>query len=936
MIENIKIKGARTHNLKNIDVELPRNKLIVITGPSGSGKSSLAFDTIYAEGQRRYVESLSAYARQFLNQMDKPDVDTIEGLSPAVSVEQKSLSHNPRSTVGTSTEINDYLRLLFARVGKPFCYKCGKPIEKQTVSQIVANFYNKHPAKRINILSPVINARKGEHQKELASLKAQGFVRVKINNELFDLAEPIELDKNKKHTIDVVVDRMAISDKNRIRLSEALESAFSLSKGLAKVDFLDDQRRVKKTEVLSVNNACIKCGISYPSIEPQLFSFNSPQGACASCDGLGQLMYVDENLVVPNDQLSINKGAIIPWYGKKTNYYQSLLEAAAAHFDFDLSLPFAKLSAKAKKIIFEGSSDYIKVNTGRYSYDGFFEGVKSNLMRRYRDTDSDWMRGEIVKFMSYQSCPDCEGMRLKKESLYIKVNKQSIGSVLQLSVKKAHDFFKKLNLNKSEKIIASPIIKEITARLGFLLNVGLNYLTLDRESHSLSGGEGQRIRLATQIGSALVGVTYVLDEPSIGLHQRDNEQLIKTLLGLKEVGNTVIVVEHDEDTMLNADYLLDLGPGAGIHGGDVVYAGSVKGIKRQKGSITGDYLFGRKKIAVPKKRRAGNGINLTLKKAEANNLNKVTVEFPLGKFICITGVSGSGKSSLINHTLYPALMHKLHKSKVKVGKHAGVYQADKIDKVINVDQSPIGRTPRSNPATYTGLFSHIRELFSELPESKARGYKPGRFSFNVKGGRCETCQGDGLIRIEMHFLPDVYVKCEDCQGRRFNPETLSIYYKGKNISDCLHMKIEEAAEFFKNIPKIHKKCDTMNRVGLGYIALGQFATTLSGGEAQRIKLSKELVKRSTGRTLYILDEPTTGLHFEDVKKLLEVLNELADQGNTVIVIEHNLHVIKMADHIIDIGPEGGELGGNIIAQGTPEEIIKVKKSYTAKFLKDYL
>lgn len=933
MKNQIIIRGARTHNLKDIDVTLPRNKLVVITGMSGSGKSSLAFDTIYAEGQRRYVESLSAYARQFLDQMDKPDVDVIEGLSPAVSVEQKSTSHNPRSTVGTVTEIFDYLRLLFARAGRPYCYQCGKPIEKQTIPQIVERLQQFHHDKRIYLLAPIIQDRKGEHQKELDQLKAMGFARVKINGELWDLGEPIKLDKKRKHSIDVVIDRFAINEDHRSRLHESLETAFQLGQGHARIDFLDDKRRVAKSELISINNACGDCGISYPKIEPQMFSFNSPQGACQHCDGLGELMYVDEQLVVPNDRLSIKSGAIVPWFGKKSNYYQSLLEAVAKTHKFKLDTPFYKLSNKIKKVIFEGASDYMKIKAGRYSYEGFFEGVKTNIMRRYEETDSDWMRGELSKFMSYQTCPKCQGNRLKQESLHILISKKSIGDVSALSVAKLSDFFQKLKLTKTETAIATPIVKEIQARLGFLLNVGLNYLTLDRKSHTLSGGEAQRIRLATQIGSALVGVTYVLDEPSIGLHQRDNDRLIETLKGLRDVGNTVLVVEHDEDTILAADYLLDLGPRAGVHGGEVVYAGPVKGVLRQKESLTGAYLSGKKSIEVPKKRRKGQQLALKIKSASVNNLQSVNVDFPLGKFICVTGVSGSGKSSLINDTLYPALMHALHDSKMRIGHHKGIQNHEAIDKVINIDQSPIGRTPRSNPATYTGLFTPIRELFSQTPEAKARGYKPGRFSFNVKGGRCDTCDGDGLIRIEMHFLPDVFVKCEVCQGKRFNSETLSIFYRGKNIADVLKMTVEDALAFFTNIPTIHRRLETLNRVGLGYIELGQAATTLSGGEAQRIKLSRELAKRSTGKTVYIMDEPTTGLHYEDVKQLLEVLNELVDQGNTAIIIEHNLHVVKVADHIIDLGPEGGDGGGMIVATGTPEQVSKNKKSYTGHYLK---
>jgi excinuclease ABC subunit A len=932
MMDHILIKGARTHNLKNVDVKLPRNKLVVITGMSGSGKSSLAFDTIYAEGQRRYVESLSAYARQFLDQMDKPDVDTIEGLSPAVSVEQKSVSHNPRSTVGTVTEIYDYLRLLYARIGTPYCYQCGKLIEKQTVQQATERLLAHNDNNRIHILAPIVDQRKGQFQKELLNLRSRGFVRIKIDGIIYDLAEEITLDKNKKHSLDVVIDRLKVNSENKSRLNEALESAVNLAGGMAKLEFLDDERRVILTELMSINNACIDCGISYPKIEPQLFSFNSPQGACNQCDGLGELMHVDETLVVPNDRLSINAGAIVPWFGKKTNYYQYLLESLAKHYKFNLDTPFHKLPKKIKDIVFGGSPDFITIQTSKQKYQGFFEGLKSNLMRRYKETESSWMRSEIAKFMSSQDCPACHGARLKKESLFIKVAELNVSELTAKSISEISKVFVGLKLTAKQSKIAHLIIKEITSRIGFLLNVGLNYLSLDRKSHTLSGGEAQRIRLATQIGSALVGVTYVLDEPSIGLHQRDNEKLIQSLTNLRDVGNTVIVVEHDEETILGADYVLDLGPKAGVHGGEVVFAGTVKGLLKCKKSLTGAYLNGRIIINLPKKRRKGNGELIRIKGASENNLKTINADFPLGKFICITGVSGSGKSTLINDTLYPLLKQELYGSRTRIGKNKGFVCGDIVDKVINIDQSPIGRTPRSNPATYTQVFTHIRDLFSSTLEAKARGYKPGRFSFNVRGGRCDTCDGDGLIRIEMHFLPDVFVKCEACQGKRFNDETLAIHYKGKNIADVLKMTVEEALEFFQNIPSVKKKLATLHRVGLDYIELGQFATTLSGGEAQRIKLSRELAKRSTGKTLYILDEPTTGLHFEDVKMLLNVLSELVDQGNTVLVIEHNLHVVKTADHIIDLGPEGGKEGGQIVAEGTPEAVAKNRKSHTGKYL----
>lgn len=937
MLSDIVIRGARTHNLKNINVEIPRNKLVVITGLSGSGKSSLAFDTIYAEGQRRYVESLSAYARQFLEMMDKPDVDVIEGLSPAVSVEQKSASHNPRSTVGTTTEIYDYLRLLFARIGKPSCYQCGKPIESQTVTQITDNLLAGRSGKRIYILSPVVSDKKGEHQKEIDRLRQMGFARAKINGEIVELERPVNLDKKKKHSIAVVVDRLVVSNENRQRMAESLENAIGMAQGLCEIDVLGEDRKILASDILSTINACVTCNISYPKIEPQLFSFNSPQGACPECNGLGELMSVDEDLVVPNDTVSINRGAIVPWFGKKTNYYQNLLEALAGAHKFDLNEPFNRLPQKIRRIIFDGVDGFLKIRSEKHSYTGFFEGVKENLMRRYRETDSEWMRGEIAKFMSAQSCPSCAGTRLKKQSLSIKVAGLNIAELTDMPVLRMKEFFLSLPLDEKEKEIAKQINREILARLTFLVNVGLNYLTLSRKSQTLSGGEAQRIRLATQIGSALVGVTYVLDEPSIGLHQRDNDRLIETLKNLRDVGNTVIVVEHDEDTILNADHVIDIGPGSGVHGGELVYSGLVAGLQKCKSSLTGQYLRGQKEIPVPHQRRKGSGRAIEVSGARENNLKNIQVRFPLGQFICVTGVSGSGKSTLVNGILYPAILRQLHQSKQRIGRHGQVsFDRDAVDKCIHIDQSPIGRTPRSNPATYTGLFTHIRDLFAVLPEAKSRGYRAGRFSFNVRGGRCERCQGDGVIRIAMHFLPDVYVKCEECHGRRFNRETQEIFYRGKNICDVLGMSVEEALSFFQNIPSVRKKCETLFRVGLGYIQLGQAATTLSGGEAQRIKLSRELSKRSSGKTVYFLDEPTTGLHFEDVRQLLDVLSELVDQGNTVVVIEHNLHVIKVADHIIDLGPEGGEGGGAVVATGTPEEVVKNRASLTGKYLKLFL
>lgn len=935
MKDALVIRGARTHNLKNIDVTIPRNKLTVITGMSGSGKSSLAFDTIYAEGQRRYVESLSAYARQFLDQMGKPDVDVIEGLSPAVSVEQKSTGHNPRSTVGTITEIYDYLRLLFARVGKPFCHQCGKPIERQTVAEILERLFLFYKGKRIYVLGPLVSQKKGEYKKEFERLRAMGYARVRVNGEILDLAEEIKLDKNKKHTIEVMVDRFKVDEDHRARLRESLETALQVGEGLARIDILADDRSVEKTEEVSTINACRSCGISYPKLEPQMFSFNSPKGACSQCDGLGELMYVDESLVVPNENLSINEGAIVPWFGKKTNYYQVLLEAAAQHFGFSLDVPFESLTKKTKSILFEGSADFISIKSGRSRYEGFFEGLKNNLMRRYRETDSDWMREDITRYMSYQSCPSCDGERLRIESRHVKVNNQSIGALCALPLRDLKEFFATLKLSSIQQDIAKPILKELSERLGFLLNVGLGYLSLNRKSQTLSGGEAQRIRLATQIGAALVGVTYVLDEPSIGLHQRDNDRLIAALKNLRDMGNTVLVVEHDEDTILAADYLVDLGPRAGVHGGQVVYAGEATQLMSSKKSLTAAYLRGDLEISIPQKRRPSK-TSLKIYSVTLNNIKNLNAEFPLGSFVCVTGVSGSGKSSLVNDTLLPALMKEIFGSKTKSGSYKKISGLQDIDKVIAIDQSPIGRTPRSNPATYTGLFTPIRDLFSALPESKARGYKAGRFSFNVVGGRCEKCEGDGVLRIEMHFLPDVFVQCESCNGKRFNDETLSIYFKGKNIADVLDMTVDEAIELFVSIPSIKRKLETLQRVGLGYIHLGQAATTLSGGEAQRIKLSRELSKRSTGKTVYILDEPTTGLHFEDVRQLVLVLNELVDQGNTVIVIEHNMDVIKQADHIIDMGPEGGSEGGEVVASGTPEEVARIKNSFTGKYLKPYL
>lgn len=933
--QEIIIKGARQHNLKNIDVHIPRNKLVVITGLSGSGKSSLAFDTIYAEGQRRYVESLSAYARQFLEQMGKPDVDTIEGLSPAISIEQKTTSRNPRSTVGTVTEIYDYLRLLFARVGKPYCHQCGKEIAAQTVSQMVDQIMKLPEGSKIHILAPIVRGRKGEYSKELQKLKAEGFVRVKVDGTTHVLGDEIKLDKNKKHNIDLFVDRLVIKPGLQGRLADSLETALKYGEGLAKVETLAEEgknNRSQSSETLfSQKFSCIDCGVSYPEIEPRLFSFNNPFGACPDCGGLGHKTYFDPELMVPNPDLSINEGAIVPWASKTGNYYTSVLKSLSRYYKFSLDTPFKKLSKKIKDILFQGSPDVIQWGY----YKAPFEGMISHLNRRYKETESDWMREELEKYMNIQSCPLCEGARLKKEALAVKITGLNIHQVTLFSVKKCLEFFQKLKLNSRDTQIASRINKEILERLSFLSNVGLDYLTLDRTSGTLSGGEGQRIRLATQIGSSLVGVLYILDEPSIGLHQRDNTKLIDTLKRLRDLGNTVLVVEHDEETMLEADHLIDLGPGAGVHGGEIIAQGTPAQVMKNEKSLTGRFLSGKDHIPLPFERRKAKG-KIVLKGCEGNNLKKVDAEIPLGVFVCVTGVSGSGKSTLINDTLYKVLAQKLGDSREPHGKLKSIEGLEQLDKVINIDQSPIGRTPRSNPATYTGLFTPLRDIFAELPEAKIRGYKPGRFSFNVKGGRCEACEGDGIIKIEMHFLPDIYVQCEECNGQRYNRETLEIKYKGYSIADLLKMTIEQAVEVLGNIPSVRQKLQTLLEVGLAYVELGQSATTLSGGEAQRIKLARELSKRSTGKTIYILDEPTTGLHFADVQKLLDVLHRFVENGNTVVVIEHNLEVIKTADHLIDLGPEGGEGGGEIVASGSPEEVASVSQSYTGHYLKKYL
>lgn len=934
--DKIVVKGARAHNLKNIDIQIPRDKLVVVTGLSGSGKSSLAFDTIYAEGQRRYVESLSAYARQFLGQMDKPDVDYIEGLSPAISIDQKTTSRNPRSTVGTVTEVYDYLRLLFARVGKPHCPSCDDPIAQQTVQQMVDQLTSYPERTKIQILSPVVRGRKGEHQKVLEDIKKSGFVRVRVDGEIRDLGEEIILEKNKKHTIEAVVDRIVIKPEIETRLADSLETALKLSEGIVIIDVIGAEELI-----FSENFACVKCGISLEEIAPRMFSFNSPYGACDRCSGLGTDMEVDVDLVMPDKSLSLREGAIAPWNknrGNGSNYYFQLLATLASHYSFDMDTPFKQLDREHQDLILYGNNgERIKFRyTNMYKqlkvYETSFEGVIPNLERRYKESQSDHARDDIEGYMTAKPCPDCGGARLKPTSLAVKIGGKSIHQVTLMSIAEAEGFFEKLDFTERELIIAKQIMKEIKERLGFLVSVGLDYLTLARSAGTLSGGEAQRIRLATQIGSSLVGVLYILDEPSIGLHQRDNARLIETLKKLRDLGNTLIVVEHDEDTMREADYIIDIGPGAGANGGSVIAQGTIRQIEKNKQSITGQYLAGTKKIEIPQERRKPNGNWIEIKGASENNLKDVSVKIPLGVFSCVTGVSGSGKSTLINEILYKALANKLHRAKSKPGSYKSISGLEYLDKVIEIDQSPIGRTPRSNPATYTGVFDGIREIFSQTPTSKMRGYKPGRFSFNVKGGRCEACKGDGIIKIEMHFLPDVYVPCEICKGRRYNRETLEVKYKGKGIADVLAMTVDEAVEFFVNIPKIHRKLKTLQDVGLGYIKLGQPATTLSGGEAQRVKLATELSRRSNGKTLYILDEPTTGLHMEDINKLLQVLARLTDAGDSVLVIEHNLDVIKTADYLIDLGPEGGSGGGEIVATGTPEEVAEVGASYTGQFL----
>ncbi|MDO6657875.1 excinuclease ABC subunit UvrA [Anaerobacillus sp. 1_MG-2023] len=931
--DEIVVKGARAHNLKNIDVSIPRDKLVVVTGLSGSGKSSLAFDTIYAEGQRRYVESLSAYARQFLGQMDKPDVDAIEGLSPAISIDQKTTSRNPRSTVGTVTEIYDYLRLLFARIGRPVCPRHGVEITSQTIEQMVDRILTYEERTKLQILSPVVSGRKGEHVKVLEDIKKQGYVRVRVDGEMMEVADEISLEKNKKHSIEVVIDRIVVKEGVQSRLADSLETALNLGGGQVIVDVMGQEELL-----FNQHHSCPYCGFSIGELEPRLFSFNSPFGACPSCDGLGLKLEVDLDLVIPDWDKSLREHAIAPWEPVSSNYYPQLLQSVCNHFGIDMDTPVNKIpraqldkvlyGSDGEKIYFRYENDFGQVRENNVP----FEGVIPNVERRYRETSSDYIREQMEAYMAQKPCPTCKGYRLKKEARSVLINGKHIGEATEYAIKDAAGFFDQLDLTAKEATIGKMILREIQDRLGFLVNVGLDYLTLNRSAGTLSGGEAQRIRLATQVGSRLMGVLYILDEPSIGLHQRDNDRLISTLQNMRDLGNTLIVVEHDEDTMLAADHIIDIGPGAGAHGGYITSEGSPAEIMDDEDSLTGEYLSGKKFIPVPTERRKPDGRYIEIVGAKENNLKNTKAKIPIGLFTCVTGVSGSGKSTLINEILYKALAQKLHKAKDKPGEHKKINGLENVDKVIDIDQSPIGRTPRSNPATYTGVFDDIRDVFAQTNEAKVRGYKKGRFSFNVKGGRCEACRGDGIIKIEMHFLPDVYVPCEVCHGKRYNRETLEIEYKGMNIADILEMTVEDGLDFFKNIPKINRKLQTLYDVGLSYIKLGQPATTVSGGEAQRVKLASQLYKRSTGKTLYILDEPTTGLHVDDISRLLEVLQRLVENGDSVLIIEHNLDVIKTADYLIDLGPEGGDGGGEIIATGTPEKIVKEERSYTGSYL----
>ncbi|OUS75251.1 excinuclease ABC subunit A [Paenibacillus sp. MY03] len=935
--DKIVVKGARAHNLKNIDVTIPRDKFVVLTGLSGSGKSSLAFDTIYAEGQRRYVESLSAYARQFLGQMEKPDVDSIDGLSPAISIDQKTTSRNPRSTVGTVTEIYDYLRLLFARVGRPHCPEHGIEITSQTIQQMVDRILEYPERTKLQIMAPVVSGRKGEHSKLLADIQKQGYVRVRVNGKLRELSEKIELEKNKKHNIEVIIDRIVVKPDIHARLADSLETALKLAEGRVLVDVMDQEELL-----FSSNLACPECGFSIDELAPRMFSFNSPFGACPECDGLGAKMIVDPDLLVPDNTKTIEEGTFLAWAGSTSNYYPQFLSAVCVHYGIPQNVPLSEISAEQMKKLLYGTGGekvrFLYENDFGHRKEAFvpFEGIVNNLERRYRDTASEMMREHIQNYMSAKPCGGCKGQRLRKESLAVTIGSENIAFVTSLSIGEAKRYFDSLDLTKKEQTIAHLILKEINSRLGFLVNVGLEYLTLSRAAGTLSGGEAQRIRLATQIGSSLMGVLYILDEPSIGLHQRDNDRLIETLEHMRNIGNTLIVVEHDEDTMMAADYIIDIGPGAGIHGGQVISQGTPQEVMADENSLTGQYLSGRKFIEVPLTRRATGEKWLEVRGAKENNLRGVNVKIPLGVFTAVTGVSGSGKSTFVNEILYKTLARDLNKAKVRPGQYKEMRGIEHLEKVIDIDQSPIGRTPRSNPATYTGVFDDIRDLYSNTNESKVRGYKKGRFSFNVKGGRCEACRGDGIIKIEMHFLPDVYVPCEICKGKRYNRETLEVKYKGKNIAEVLEMTIEDSCTFFENLPRIHRKVKTLLDVGLGYMTLGQPATTLSGGEAQRVKLAAELYRRSTGTTLYILDEPTTGLHAHDIDRLLTVLHRLVDAGESVLVIEHNLDVIKTADYLIDLGPEGGNGGGTIVATGSPEQVVKVEGSYTGRYLKPIL